>query len=112
MRLLLAAGRLDIDRALSEISAKDVAWWEAFEEVDGPIGEQRADLRAGIIAASIVNMLRDRKSTAAKPIDFMPFAERPQQTQDQMLNVFKMFAAQQEAVTKSKPGEVVRREKL
>ena len=35
------------------MSGKELTEWQAFEAIDGPIGNQRADLRAGIVAATI-----------------------------------------------------------
>jgi len=43
-----------------------------------PFGETRADLRAGIIASTVANAHRDRKTKPMKPSDFMPkFDYRP-----------------------------------
>lgn len=44
-----------------------------------PFGEERGDLRTGILASVIANVNRDRKkrSEPYTPQDFMPFAERP-----------------------------------
>jgi hypothetical protein len=43
-----------------------------------PFGEERADVRAGIIAAVIANANRDRKKRPDPftPADFMPFVKR------------------------------------
>ena len=38
-----------------------------------PFGEERADLRAGIIASTIANVNRGKKGRLSKPTDFMPF---------------------------------------
>jgi hypothetical protein len=43
MRLALACGRGDWRRFANEISSEDVAWWLAYERVDGPIGLARLD---------------------------------------------------------------------
>ena len=43
-----------------------------------PFGEQRADLRSAIVACTIANIWRGKNQPAMKPIDFMPFAEKPQ----------------------------------
>lgn len=63
-----------------------------------PFGEERADLRAGIIASTIANANRDpkRRRKPYKPEDFMPkFAkDRPRQTwQEQLAIVSAMNAA-------------------
>lgn len=46
----------------------------AFDMID-PIGEQRGDLRAGIIAATVANSVRGKDTEPFRPLDFMPFAE-------------------------------------
>ena len=66
-------------------------------------------LQAGTIAAAAIAPYCKK---SPDPMDFIPGMKPKEQTEDQMLNVFKMFAAQQEAVTKAKPGEIVRKEKL
>jgi hypothetical protein len=51
--------------------------WEAFQEWREydrlePFGEERGDLRAGIIASTIANANRGKKTKPFKPADFMP----------------------------------------
>jgi len=47
----------------------------AFDRIE-PIGEPRADLRAGILAACFVNHSMSPPRAPARPVDFMPFAKR------------------------------------
>ncbi len=47
----------------------------AYERIE-TIGEARADLRAGIVAAAVANFGAREIKEAYKPIDFMPFIER------------------------------------
>jgi hypothetical protein len=59
----------------------------AFYHMD-PWGEERADLRAGIIASVIANVNRGRRSTRRfKPADFMPqfTRTRPRQETGEMI---------------------------
>jgi Protein of unknown function (DUF4035) len=70
--------------------------WQAYFALD-PFGEERADYRAGIIAATIANVHRAKGQKAFTPPDFMPRfggertrGARPQ-TPAQMLAVFRMF---------------------
>lgn len=51
--------------------------WMALYGID-PWGEQRADLRAGIVASTIANVNRDarRKPEPFEATDFMPYRER------------------------------------
>lgn len=59
-----------------------------------PWGDQRDDLRTGIVASAAVAPYA-KKGRQPRPIDFMPFADRskPRQTDEQMRQQFKGFAA-------------------
>ncbi len=68
-------GRWDVDALLDELPARALAEWQAYYLVE-PWGEERADLRAGIVASTVANVHRDPKQAAFEPADFMPqFAE-------------------------------------
>lgn len=56
----------------------------AYEELE-PFGEERADLRAGIIAALIANIHRDRqmRPKAYVPLDFMPLCKKEESKAEQ-----------------------------
>ena len=51
-----------------------MAEWIAYDRID-PWDENRADLRAGIIASVIANVNRGKKTKAFTPRDFMPWAK-------------------------------------
>lgn len=59
-----------------------------------PFGEERADLRAGIIAATMANAWRGKGSRTYKPQDFMPRFDRQPRVQNvkEMQNVFRQYA--------------------
>jgi len=57
---------------LASMQSREFTEWMAYFKLE-PFGEERADLRAGIIASATVNMQMDpQKSTPTKPQDFMP----------------------------------------
>jgi hypothetical protein len=59
-----------------------------------PWGEDRADLRAGYIAATQYNVNRQRGQRALKVSDFLPdFAPKKRQTAAEMEALFGMYAA-------------------
>jgi len=72
--------------------------WKEFYRT-GPWGEERADLRAGIIASTIANVNRGRGQKAFAAADFMPRygvstvrqAPGRQQTPADMLEIFREF---------------------
>jgi len=62
---------------LSQMSSSDLAEYMAYDRIE-PIGEVRADLRAGILASTVANHSMSPPKQAARPLDFMPFAKRQQ----------------------------------
>lgn len=59
---------------MQSLDATEWDAWIAYNRLS-PIGQERADLRAGIIASVIANSNRDPKKQprAFEPRDFMPF---------------------------------------
>lgn len=53
------------------LSAEEYEGWIEFWELEG-FGDGRADLRAGIIAATVANCHRGRSARAFTAQDFMP----------------------------------------
>ena len=71
-------------RAIQECTDSDeFAEWLAFQSID-PASEERADLRAGIIASVIANMMPNKGNRVLSPVDFMPFVVRPKPTHEQL----------------------------
>ena len=63
-------------RVLRELDAEEFGWWAALYRVD-PWGEERADLRNGILCSLVATALSGKGSKKYKPADFMPkFGER------------------------------------
>lgn len=105
-RLALHLGRVDVDRMLSELTAAQLQEWIAYSRVE-PFGELRADLRAGIIAATQANCHRSKRSQAFKPEDFMPeFAQRkPERMSSKAIaSTLRQFATAHNAIVKARQG--------
>jgi len=64
-------GYIDVEEMLHKIPAWKLSRWVAFLNID-PQGEQRADLRAGIIASTIANVNRGKNTKPFVAKDFMP----------------------------------------
>lgn len=63
------------------MTTRELAEYAALNEID-PFGEQRADLRIGILASLIANINRDpKKSKPFRPMDFMAFIPEEQRAQ-------------------------------
>lgn len=70
---------------LHRIESRELTEWMAYAQVE-PFGEERADLRAGIVAATIANANRDPKKHP-KPFqtaEFMPLREKHAPTDDEL----------------------------
>ena len=80
-----------------------------------PYGEERADLRAGIVASTIANVNRGKGVRAFKPSDFMPQFGEPTDKRHSLsamkkvLDVFKRHAnaLQETHDAKREPPQVV-----
>jgi len=62
---------------LEELSWEEFDGWMTYYVIS-PWGEERADLRCGIITSKIHNVNVIEKSDLLSPIDFMPYAKRPE----------------------------------
>ena len=79
---------------MARCNSRQYAEWQAEYQLD-PWGDERADLRMGIIACTIANVNR-AKGKAFKPGDFMPeFDKRlkQRQTPEEMAAVMTRFAS-------------------
>ena len=82
---------MTVAKAQREISSAEFAEWIAYDRID-PFGEERADLRAAIIAATVANAFRGKNGKTFMPVDFMPLVAREgsrEQTPTEMKNQLK-----------------------
>ncbi len=91
---------------LDRISTHELDEWLAYYQLE-PWGEERADLRAGIVASTIANFrpFRKRKSKSFKPKHFMPtFRRRTPATMKQKFFAWAVsFGVVQKSEDKKKP---------
>jgi hypothetical protein len=59
---------------LERLDSYELTEWMAYEALE-PFGEERADMRAGIIASTIANVNRGKGQKPFSPTDFMPFSQ-------------------------------------
>lgn len=69
---------------LAAMPARIYNEWLAYYEVE-PFGEERADLRSAIIASTMANMWRGKKSRRFKIQQFMPNFEKPKPLDGELL---------------------------
>ncbi len=69
-------GQVDVDALLASLSSRQISEWMAYFALE-PFGEERADLRAALIACLIANANRDEKKrpTPFRVEEFMPVRE-------------------------------------
>jgi len=67
---------MTVAELLNRISSHELTEWMAFYSIE-PFGDQRDDLRTGIITSTIANVNRSSKQKPFTPVDFMPYVERP-----------------------------------
>lgn len=60
---------------LEKHTSRELTEWLAYLQLE-PQGEERADLRAGIIASTIANVNRKKGTRAFRPDEFMPKFDR------------------------------------
>lgn len=81
---------MSVAQAQEDIDSREFAGWLAYNEID-PFGEERADLRAGIIASVTANAFGKRGSSH-RPRDFMPDFDRRSRQQTVMEMQHKLRA--------------------
>ena len=101
-KLALALGKTvgEIER---EMSSNELNDWMAYAQIE-PFGLERGDLQAGIVAATVANVNRDRhRQRAFKPGDFMPDFEKPRakKTGEQIFQVLRLHAEAHNASLKN-----------
>jgi len=67
---------MTVSELLARISSAELTEWMAFDAID-PFGEQRADLRTGILAAVTANHSFAPPTEPRRPSDYMLFSEKP-----------------------------------
>jgi hypothetical protein len=87
---------MTVGELMGRINARELTEWSAYETVTGPIGPERADLHAAMIAAAITNAMGGKAGNKpATPDDFMPVWDeqaraaggRPQQTTEEQITM-------------------------
>jgi len=71
-------GGKTVKQLQAEMDSAEFANWLAWTRIRGVFGEERADLRNGILCAHLLNIAvaKTGKDGKSKPADYMPFLER------------------------------------
>ena len=75
---------IPIGELQAQVTSREFAEYWAYDQLQ-PIGPERADLRAGIVAATIANVNRNPKKRAKpfSPVDFLPAYGWPDEEPDE-----------------------------
>lgn len=91
-RVAKELGYFDVDAMLANAPASMLVQWVAYFGLE-PFGEERADLRAGIVSSVVANCNRAKGGKAFEPKDFMPkFGKRKRATRQSMIATLKAIA--------------------
>lgn len=93
----MALGYAHPDHLLRELTSWQISEWLAYYQIE-PFGEERADLRAGIVASVTANANRDadKRPEPYSPADFMPRFDREDeepegQSVEEQIAIMQMF---------------------
>lgn len=106
-RLALALGKT-VHEIETTMSAREFFDWMDFYSVE-PFGDQRADIRSGVVAATIANVYRGKGKKPFGPSDFMLFADQP--AEDSGRAVAAKFANEFGKATKNLPINIIKAKK-
>jgi hypothetical protein len=101
--LALALGWPDVDAMLEAMPLPIFYEWNVYARAR-PFGEERADLRAGIVASTIANANRGKSGRSFRPADFMPKFHRQARRQSPKEIAMILEAGYQQASRKRKRG--------
>lgn len=69
---------MTVRQLLASLDSSELTEWMAFDSIEA-IGETRADLRAGIVAAATANHGSRNIPKPYKASDFMPYLKQPEE---------------------------------
>lgn len=85
---------MPVRELLARTDSRELTEWVAYEQLTGPLGFRRADVHAGIIAATIHNVNVGKKGRKAKPDDYIPQWGRRSQSWEEQLRAIRAINRQ------------------
>lgn len=83
-----------MEELLARISSRELTEWAVFEREYGPLGPERGDWQAAVVAHTLATV---HGAKNAKLADFLPrWGPKPRQTGEEQLALFKGLASQGE----------------
>lgn len=63
---------MTVRRLLAEAGSAELAEWQAYEKLTGPLGGLRGDLHAALVSAAVINSQRTKGKRPVNPVAFLP----------------------------------------
>jgi hypothetical protein len=87
-----------VEELLARISAHELAEWQAYEEISGPIGDERLDKLFAMLASIIANSNRAKRAKPYTAEQFIPKWDagarperKPEMNGEEMLRAVKRY---------------------
>ena len=84
---------MTVAELLARVSSRELTEWMAYERLTGPLGGERADHHAALVAQTVANVNRGKRARRHKLSDFLIKWHQQKQTAQDMLAIFRMWAA-------------------
>lgn len=85
---------MPVGELLARTSSHELSEWSAYEREYGPLGPERGDWQAALVAHTTAAMLSGDKGRRPKIADFvLRWGGRRRQTGQEQLNIFRALAS-------------------
>lgn len=82
---------------LARTSSRELAEWQAYEREYGPLGPERGDWQAAMVANTLAAVMGGKQSRRLRLTDFLLRWSAPRrQTPEEQLKIFRALARKQE----------------
>lgn len=87
---------MTVGELLARAHSRELGEWKAYEKEYGPLGSERGDYQAALIAYMIAAVNTGKKGRKPRLSDFLLRWSKRRQTADEQLALFQGLAARQE----------------
>lgn len=82
---------MTVRELLARTSSRELTEWIEFEKLNGPLGPERADFHAALIASTLANVHRGKGKPPAKISDFLPQWGQPRQSWQEQKDIARQL---------------------
>jgi hypothetical protein len=80
---------MTVGEMLHRMTSSELAEWQVYERLYGPVGQERDDQLAALVAATIANAMSGKKGKRHKIRDFLPVWSKQKQSSREQLDVLR-----------------------